>query len=342
MTTKSTHAPRFLRLTVVAALAGTLSSAALAAPSADCGRVTIANMNWQSAEVLANIDQIVLSKGYGCDAELVPGDTMPTLTSMIEKGQPDVAPEAWVNSIREPLDKAVKAGKLHYTVAALSDGGVEGIWVPKYFADAHPDIKTVSDALKHPELFPASDDPKKGALYNCPSGWSCQITTGNLFKAAKAADKGFVLVDSGSAAGLDGSIAKAYERKQPWMGYYWAPTAILGKYQMVKLPVNVKFDKAAWDSCNAKGDCANPKLNPWPKADVNTVVTDRFRQQAGPAYAYLSKRQWDNATVNSLLAWMKDNQADGKDGALHFLESRPEIWTKWVSADVAAKVKAAL
>jgi glycine betaine/proline transport system substrate-binding protein len=337
--TPSTTTRRWLRLTVVAALASTLGSAALAA---DCGRVTIANMNWQSAEVLANIDQFVLKKGYGCDAELVPGDTMPTLTSMIEKGQPDVAPEAWVNSIREPLDKAVKAGKLHYTVAALSDGGIEGIWIPKYLADAHPDIKTVGDALKHPELFPASDDPKMGALYNCPSGWSCQITTGNLYKAIKGKDKNFKLVDSGSAAGLDGAIAKAYERKQGWLGYYWGPTAMLGKYAMVQLKVDSPFDKVAWDACNAKGDCANPKLNPWPKADVNTVVTERFRKQAGPAYDYLSKRQWDNTTVNGLLAWMKDNQADGKDGALHFLETRADLWTTWVSPAVAAKIKAAL
>ena len=44
-----------------------------AASAEECGRVTIANMNWASAEVLANIDQIILSEGYGCDAELVAG-----------------------------------------------------------------------------------------------------------------------------------------------------------------------------------------------------------------------------------------------------------------------------
>lgn len=329
-------------LAALAALLGTVGSAALAAQPAACGHLTIANMNWQSAEVLAHIDKIVLNKGYGCDAELVPGDTMPTLSSMIEKGQPDVAPEAWVNSIREPLDKAVKTGRLHYSVAVLSDGSVQGLWVPQYFADAHPNIKTVGDALQHPELFPSPDDPKKGALYNCPSGWSCQIATGNLFKATGAAAKGFVLVDTGSSAGLDGAIAKAYERKQAWLGYYWSPTAILGKYKMVRLAIDIPFDEAAWNSCNAVVDCAKPKLNPWPKAEVNTVVTERFRQKAGPAYAYLSKRQWDNATVNNLLAWMKDNQANGQDGARHFLATRPDVWTKWVSADVAAKVKASL
>ena len=176
----------------------------VSAANAACGRVSIASMNWQSAEVLASIDDIILCEGYGCDVEIVPGDTMPTLTSMMEKGQPDVAPEAWVDAVREPLEAAVKEGRLHYAAHSLKDGGIEGWWIPKYFADAHPDIKTIDDALSHPELLPYSDDKTKGAVYNCPSGWNCQNTTANAFKAWKAAEKGFVLVDTGSAAGLEG------------------------------------------------------------------------------------------------------------------------------------------
>ena len=42
-----------------------------------CGKVTIAEMTWQSAAVLAHLDAKILSAGYGCDTELVPGDTMP-------------------------------------------------------------------------------------------------------------------------------------------------------------------------------------------------------------------------------------------------------------------------
>lgn len=328
-----------LRLGAVAALLGTLASTSMAA---GCGSLTIANMNWQSAEVLAHVDKIILNKGYGCEAELVPGDTMPTLTAMMEKGKPDVAPEAWINAVREPLDKAVKSGRLHYAGKALPDGGVEGWWIPKYLADAHPEIKTIEDALKQPKLFPAPDDKTMGAVFNCPSGWNCQITTGNQFKAFKAAEKGFKLVDTGSAAGLDGSIAKAYERKQAWLGYYWAPTAILGKYAMVKLSAGQTHDKAGWDSCIVKTECADPKPNDWPAAEIFTVVTDRFKKAAGPAYDYLSKRGWHNATVNALLAWMQDNQASGEDGAKHFLKTQPEIWTAWVTPDVAAKVKAAL
>jgi len=312
------------------------------ATSTSCGKVTVASMTWQSAEVLAHIDQFILANGYECDVEIVPGDTMPTLTSMMERGQPDVAPEAWINAVRRPLEAAVAEGKLHFAARSLQDGGVEGWWIPKYLADANPDIKTIDDALARPDLFPAPEDRSKGAVHNCPSGWNCQITTGNAFKAWDAASKGFQLVDTGSAAGLDGSIARAYERQQGWLGYYWAPTSILGKYEIVKLDAGVPHDPEAWQSCNSVSDCAHPQRSDWATAEVFTVVTDRFKQQGGPAYDFLARRSWGNDTVNALLAWMSDNQADGARAARHFLQTQPEIWTQWVTPEVAEKVKAAL
>jgi glycine betaine/proline transport system substrate-binding protein len=320
-----------------------LNSTLTEAPAVQaCGRITVANMNWQSAEVLAHIDKIILTRGYGCEVELVPGDTMPTLTSMMEKGEPDVAPEAWINAVRQPLDAAVASGRLHYAAQALKEGGIEGWWIPKYIADANPGIKTIDDALLRPDLFPSTESKGKGAIYNGPAGWNAQLTTANAFKAWGAAEKGFVLVDSGSAAGLDGSIAKAYERQQGWLGYYWAPTSILGKYDMVKLDAGVPFNKAAFETCNTKIDCANPVKSDWPKAEVFTVVTERFKKAGGPAYGYLVQRSWDNDTVNGLLAWMSDNQAMGEDGAMHFIRNQPALWTTWVSPEAAAKIKASL
>lgn len=84
-----------LRLYKTIAFATVASAFSIGAAYAQdsCGDVTIASMTWQSAEVLANIDKIILSAGYGCNAQVVQGDTVPTLTSMIEKGQPDIAPE---------------------------------------------------------------------------------------------------------------------------------------------------------------------------------------------------------------------------------------------------------
>ncbi|ACM36847.1 MULTISPECIES: ABC transporter substrate-binding protein [Rhizobium/Agrobacterium group] len=329
-------------LIVSTILAAGLYGMAGSAEAADCGSVSIAEMNWASAGVAANVDKIILESGYGCSVNLVTGDTMPTFTSMNEKGEPDLAPELWVNTIQKPLAEAVKDGRLLKAARILKDGGVEGWWVPKYITDEHPDIKTVQDALKHPELFPAPEDPSKGAVTNCPSGWACQVTTENIYKALKGDDAGFQLVDSGSSAALDGSIANAIEKRQGWLGYYWAPTAILGKYDMVKLGMDTPFDKAEWDRCTSVADCADPRVNDYPVTDVYSVVTKNFAEKAGVTMDYVGKRQWDNETIGKVLAWMSENQADNADAAEYFLKTYPDVWTQWVSPDVAEKVKAAL
>jgi len=327
-----------LFVTVAAtALIGMASSAM----AEDCGTVTMAEMNWASAGAIAHIDKIILESGYGCTVELVTGDTMPTFTSMNEKGQPDIAPELWINAVREPLDKAVAEGSLIIGGEVLNEGGVEGFWVPTYIAEEH-NIWSVEEALARPELFKGAEDESKGAWFTCPTGWNCRITTGNQFRAYGAEEKGFELVDSGSAAGLDGSLARAYERGEGWLGYYWAPTAILGKYDMTLLDFGVPHNKEEWDSCTVIEGCADPKPNAWVKSEVFTVVTKSFAEKAGIAMDYVKGRTWDNRTAGKVLAWMQDNQATNEDGAYYFLENHQDVWTKWVTPEVAEKVKAAL
>lgn len=330
------------KLLASAFLAAGLCGFAGAAQAADCGEVSIAEMNWASAGVVAHVDKIILETGYGCTVALVPGDTMPTFTSMDEKGEPDVAPEMWVNAVRTPLNAAINEGRLIQLAPVLSEGGVEGWWIPKFLADAHPEIRTVQDALKRPDLFPAPENPSRGAVYNCPSGWNCQVSTDNLFRALEADKAGFDLIDTGSAAGLDGSIADAFEKKSGWLGYYWAPTAILGKYEMAKLSFGIEHDKAEWDACTAVPDCPAPKVNSYPTSDVFTVVTKAFSEKAAVAMDYMKTRQWDNSTVGKVLAWMDENQGTNEDAARHFLEEYEELWTKWVTPEVAEKVKASL
>ena len=311
--------------------------------AAECGNVTIASMNWQSAEVMSNVDRIILTQGYGCNAEITVGDTVPTITSMAEKGEPDVAPEAWIGLLPDVVKRGLEEGTIVTAANSLPDGGLQGWWIPKYFADAHPDIKTIGDALKHPELFPAPEDASKGAIHNGPQGWGGTVVTSQFYKAFGAEKAGFVLVDTGSAAGLDGSIAKAYERKEPWLGYYWSPTALLGKYEMVRLDPGVPRDEAEWNRCNTVADCPDPKPNTWTPDEVVTLVAKPFSERVDPAVMdYLNKRAWSNDTVNKLMAWMTDNQASGEEGAKQFLKENEDLWTKWVSPEAAENIKGSL
>ncbi|AJQ94278.1 ABC transporter substrate-binding protein [Gynuella sunshinyii] len=309
---------------------------------AACGKVTIADMNWSSATLMANVDRFILEHGYGCNAEIVPGDTMPTGTSMIEKGEPDIAPEMWSNSMKAALDRGVEEKRLRYAGKSLSDGGEEGFWVPQYLVDKYPEMATIQGVIKHADLFKHPEDDKRHAFYGCPAGWNCQISATNLFKALNLADYGFDQIDPGSGAGLAGAIAKAYERQEAWFGYYWAPTSILGKYKMVKVDFGSGIDKDEYINCTSSDACQNPKVTMYPPSLVQTVTTESFASQAPDAYAYLTKRSYTNALMNELLAWMEDNQADGETAMYHFLANYQDVWKPWVSVDVAKKVSDAL
>jgi hypothetical protein len=46
----------------------------------------MADMNWPSATLMANVDKIILEAGYGCEIDMVVGATTVTFASMNEKG----------------------------------------------------------------------------------------------------------------------------------------------------------------------------------------------------------------------------------------------------------------
>lgn len=321
---------------------GVLSLAPAISFAADCGDVSIADMNWSSASLMANVDKFILENGYGCTVDLIPGDTMPTGTSMLEKNEPDVAPEMWANASIDALQKGIDEKRLRFSVDSLSDGGEEGFWVPKYLVDEMPELATIEGVLAHPELFKHPEDDSIGGLYSCPAGWNCQISTQNLFKALKMEEAGFEIIDPGSAAGLSGSIARAYEREKGWLGYYWAPTAILGKYEMVKVDFGTGIDKQHFIDCVTQEDCLDPKPTMYPPSFVTTVTTESFATREPQAYEYFTKRAFKNKDMNILLAWMEDNQADGDIAAEYFIENNENLWSQWVPADVAMKIKNSL
>ena len=313
---------------------------------AACGSISMADMNWPSATLMANVDKIILEEGYGCEVEMIAGATTTTFASMDTKGEPDVAPELWTNALREPLGKAMDEGRLHSArYMPITDLG-EGWWVPSFTLENHPELKTVLDILDRPDLFPAKEDPSKGEFIGCPAGWGCQLSNINLFRAFEMEKKGWILTDPGSQAGLDASMAKAVERKENWLGYYWAPTAPVGRFNMKMMDFGVPFAGADnWDGCIAKAeqDCANPKPSSWTMSEVSTVITDSFKQNA-PAEAmdYFAKRIYPGSVMGKMLVYMDDNQAAGPDAAVEFLLTYEDVWAPWVSAEVAAKVKSAL
>ena len=99
-----------------------------------------------------------------------------------------------------------------------------------------------------------------------------------------------------------------------------------------------------WDGCIVKPEqeCADPKPSSWTHSEVHTVVTSEFANRGGPAVDYLKSRIFPGPIMNGMLVWMGEEQAGGADAAIEFLIQHEDLWTKWVSADAAAKIKASL
>lgn len=328
-------------LAIAAAGATMLTSAAFA----ECGDIQMAEWNWASGELMANVDKFILENGYGCDVEMIPGATTSTFASMNEKGQPDVAGELWINAVREPLDKAIEEGRLYVANDGPITGLGEGWWVPPAFIEAHPDLTTVEKVLEHPELFPDVEDPELGAFVGCPAGWGCQLNNANLFRAFDMEEKGWKLVDPGSAAGLDGSMTKAVERGENWIGYYWSPTSLIGKHKMVLLEWETPWaGRENWDNCIVlpEFECADPQPTSWTKSEVRTVVTDEFMEAGGVALDYLTKRVFPGEVMNEMLVYMEEQQSGGEDAAIEFLLRHEDLWKTWVTEEAAAGITDAL
>ena len=307
-----------------------------------CGKVTIADMNWNSATLVAHIDEFILNHGLGCQAELVPGDTMPTTISMIEKGQPDVSPEFWANTAKEIVDRGIEEDRLQMAGQLFAEGAQEGFWVPQYLVDEYPELATIEGIQKHAELFQHPEYSDKSAIYGCPAGWACQITTDNLFNALNLEDSGFELVDPGSGGALAGTIARANERQEPWLGFYWSPTPEMGKYPMVMVDLGEPVDIDEFLNCTTQADCQNPQVTMYPPARVTTLVTTSFASKSPVAVEYFSQRSFTNQQMSEMLAWMEDYQADGEMAMEHFLNEYPAVWQSWLTESQAEKVQRAL
>ncbi|MCB2053302.1 MAG: ABC transporter substrate-binding protein [Geminicoccaceae bacterium] len=308
---------------------GSVATVALAASArADCGEVTITEMNWASSSVVTAVAKFLMEEGYGCDVTAVPSDTVPAVTSVAETGRPDIVTELWINSAPQYVELE-KEGKVETLGAVLSDGGEEGWFVPAYLVEEHPELATIDGVLANPALV-------GGRFHNCPEGWGCRTKNDNLKVAYGFEEAGMEVFDHGSGETLATSMASAYEDRQPWFGYYWKPTSLLGRYDMVKVDMG-EYD-AERHACIAREDCRNPQKTDFQTAEVLTGVTTDFAEREPEIASMMSKLSFTNDQMGGLLAWQEANKASAEEVAVKFLSENPDVWGAWLNDEAREKL----
>ena len=316
--------------------------------SADCGKARLADFDWNSANVHTGIVQFILEHGYGCEVETTRGSTTPIMAAHYDS-QLDVVTELWYDNIVTQYD-AVEAAGVIRNIGINTPDSQHAFYVDRNTAEKY-NIKSVLD-MNNPEiaaLFTDPENPDMGRMVSCIGGWTC-YTINHVKQRVYGLDKFYTNFDPGSSGALAAEIAGAFAKDRPIFTYYWAPTALMGKVDLVRL-VEPPYDAACWgammdvvEDIKANGKdvykptCATEYKDMSLDKSVLTAWADTHPEET----AFLEAYSIPTATVNKLLAFY-EGEADGDMEllAMEYLQNNSE-WKSWVSAEVAAKVSGAL
>jgi glycine betaine/proline transport system substrate-binding protein len=303
-------------------------SSAQPAPPAPCGgqTITIARMQWPSAELLAEIHARIVKQAFGCDVQVVPGDLAATASSMGANGQPAVAPELWITRIADVWNGAVKSQEVRQAGSTYSDPVFEGWFIPDYVAAAHPELKSAADLKTFwKDFVPAGS--KKGRFISCPPDWGCAVLNRNLLRANGLTDL-FDVVEPANRFELDTLISEAESRKQPVLFYYWQPNAVLAQFSFKSLDLG-PFNKDAF-LCLGRVACSDPKPSGFSPDPVIVALAQWVYLEAPEVAAYCQRAHMPFAEMNALLQNLNEPGATVEGVADAFVAARGEVWHSWV------------
>ncbi len=326
-----------------------LCAAALAAASLWAGGaaacelkrpVKFAGLDYDSAAFHTAVAQEIVRTGFGCEVDRVPGATA-ALVNGLARGDVDVIMEIWLANPVDAWVKASEAGRVTALGTTFPDAS-EGWFVPRYVVQgdkpAAPGLKFVTDLKATAQVFADPEEPTKGRFYNCPAGWVCEgINTKKL--KAYGLDGLYTNVRGGSGEALVAAIESAIKRQRPVLFYYWGPSWLVGAYDLVKLQ-EPAFDEAVWAELKRQDSPARATAYPDSRVVIGANV-DTVRD--APAIAAFLKAYTTSSELTSrMLAAARAAGITPEAQAKVFLKDNPDLWKRWVPADVAAKVAAAL
>ena len=326
-------------------LMGVLGALLLLIPFAGCAAeeakketLIFADTGFDTIHIHNAIAAFILEHGYGYPSESVPASVTATQTGLI-KGDIDINMELWYLSALEAYEKSMATGKVLDLGTNYADA-VEAWYVPTYMIKGDPtrgiepmapDLKSIDDLPKYWELFKDPEDPTKGVFYSCIPGWFCVETNQRKFEAY-GLDEYYNIFLPGSDPALSASMIGAYEKGEPWFGYYWEPTWVIGTVDMTRLE-EPPYDEEVWEATRG---CA------YPEAKIIIQAHAGLQDTAPEVVELLENWETTSALNNKILAYMQKYDADAEEAAIYFLQEYESTWTKWVPSDVAEKVKAAL
>ncbi|MGW0555105.1 glycine betaine ABC transporter substrate-binding protein [Streptomyces sp. NPDC002926] len=313
---------RTLRITtaVVSAL-GVLTLSACGA--ADTGKkndvggkksVTLTVPSWVGAQANTAVAAYILKKelGYTVKTQQM-GEVL--AWDALSKGDVDAIMEDWGHPKEEKQYVATKK-----TVVKGGDLGVTGHigwFVPKYYADAHPDVTDAKNLNKYVKDLKTAESGDKGEILE---GSPDYVTNDDaLIKNLKLDLKTNY---SGSEAAQITAMKKYAKAKKPFLTYWWTPQWLNAQIDMVE--VKLPQYKAGCDADPKKIACA------YPNTPLQKYFNADFAKNGGEAAQFLKNFKWTTEQQNEVALMIAGEKMSPEAAAEKWVKENESTWKAWL------------
>ncbi len=316
--------------------------------------IKFSDQQWQTMWINNAIAMFIVEHGYEypTETEVI---TTPVMQQVLPNGDVDVNIELWRFNLIDWYNEVISSGKV-IDLGPTFERSTQGWYVPRYVIEGDaergieavaPDLKSVFDLPKYKDIFRDPENPDKGLLINCITGWKCaEVNKAKLH--AYGLDEDFNVMEPGTSPALDATIAGAYKKGRPILVYYWEPTWLMGAYDMVQLE-EPAYTEDCWAEIETvlTGDTDPSEVSDKAGCAYDSVAIHKgifagLVDKAPEVVEFLKRMNVGTDPLNKTAAYMEAENAEADEAALWFFKHYPERWKSWLSREALPKVEKAL
>jgi glycine betaine/proline transport system substrate-binding protein len=289
-----------------------------ASGGASCGRVTLAVIPWAGSEADAAVVGAVLEHELGCTVVKREVDDETAWQYLASRGV-DAILEVWDHE--DLAAKYIGADKVAVDAGPSGTTGVVGWFVPKFFADAHPDILTAkSDASilnRYADQLRTPASGQNGQLLDGDPGFVTEDAA-----MIRGFGLNFTVVYSGSEEATQQAIRAAVEHHMPILAYYVRPNWFSARVELVHVEL-----PAFSPGCNKDPDVV---ACDYPTYQLGKVASAKFAASGSPAYEVIRRFSWTNEDQEAVAASIVEGHLSADAAARQWLDANPQKWRTWL------------
>lgn len=279
-------------------------------------KVVLAEPSWVGATANAAVVKKLLEDELDVKVEAKQMDE-PVAFDALNSGKADAILEDW-HGVPKKEKKYVEEKKTVVSGGDLGVVGHIGWFVPKYWADKHPDVikdyKKLNDYYKD---FQTSESGDKGHFIGAAPSYS-QHDKGLI----KNLGMKFKHIPSGAEAAQLKELKRLYDAKKPFLTYWWEPQWMNEQIDMVEVKLPKHTPGCEVPESQAKCGYETNQLEKFMNKD--------FAESDSEAAKFIKNFKWTTEDQNKVAGMIAGKKMDPEDAAAAWIKDNKSTWEKWI------------